>query len=206
MATFAARSLARRLARPVVAAGVAAGMACYTAAQPAAHADTSGKWAWSVGASAPPTLSVTLKHVPECGACCKLGFARRSARPCSASVVAACHAHGLDLAAALPADPEFLPAVMWNRAYRKLAAETPGSAPLAIGLSRPGAYAANAPPPAHTPRCALSLTRLICAPRRPPPAPLTHAPAQMAPPRSSGRSACPRPLRSPPSTTSTSSV
>lgn len=35
-------------------------------------------------------------------------------------------------------DPDFVPAVMWNRAYRKLAAETAGSAPLAIGLSRPG--------------------------------------------------------------------
>lgn len=39
-------------------------------------------------------------------------------------------------------DPEFVPAVMWNRAYRKLAEETAGSAPLAIGLSRPGAILA----------------------------------------------------------------
>jgi hypothetical protein len=39
-------------------------------------------------------------------------------------------------------DPEFVPAVMWNRAYRKLAAETVGSAPLAIGMSRPGAASA----------------------------------------------------------------
>ncbi len=34
-------------------------------------------------------------------------------------------------------DPAFVPAVLWNREYRKLAAATPDSAPLAIGLARP---------------------------------------------------------------------
>ena len=43
-------------------------------------------------------------------------------------------------------DPDFVPAVMWNRAYRKLAAETAGSAPLAIGLSRPGSHRAPCVP------------------------------------------------------------
>lgn len=33
-------------------------------------------------------------------------------------------------------DPDFVPAVLWNREYRKLAEKTPGAAPLAIGLSR----------------------------------------------------------------------
>ena len=50
------------------------------------------------------------------------------------------------------ADPDFMPAVLWNRAYRKLAAETSGSAPLAIGLSRPGA---PAPPFSPAPLWAL---------------------------------------------------
>ena len=34
-------------------------------------------------------------------------------------------------------DPGFVPAPLWNKAYRELAAQTPGAAPLAIGLSRP---------------------------------------------------------------------
>lgn len=34
-------------------------------------------------------------------------------------------------------DPGFVPAALWNRAFRDLCAKTPGSAPLAIGLSRP---------------------------------------------------------------------
>ncbi len=33
-------------------------------------------------------------------------------------------------------DPAFVPAILWNREYRKLAEKTAGSAPLAIGLSR----------------------------------------------------------------------
>ncbi|MDR1817786.1 MAG: hypothetical protein LBR07_06410, partial [Puniceicoccales bacterium] len=34
-------------------------------------------------------------------------------------------------------DSGFVPAVLWNREYRKLAAETAGSAPLTITLARP---------------------------------------------------------------------
>ncbi len=34
-------------------------------------------------------------------------------------------------------DPEFVPAVLWNRTYRKRCADDPGSTDLAIGLSRP---------------------------------------------------------------------
>lgn len=33
-------------------------------------------------------------------------------------------------------DPAFVPAVLWNREYRALAAKTPGAAPLAVGLAR----------------------------------------------------------------------
>jgi hypothetical protein len=58
-------------------------------------------------------------------------------------------------------DPEFLPAVMWNRAYRKLAAETAGSAPLAIGLARPGTILA--PHSARPCRSARSPATHMCA-------------------------------------------
>jgi predicted NBD/HSP70 family sugar kinase len=40
-------------------------------------------------------------------------------------------------------DPEFTPAVVWNKAYRELCANTPGAAPLAFSLSRPDGTASS---------------------------------------------------------------
>ena len=55
-------------------------------------------------------------------------------------------------------DPAFVPAVLWNREYRKLAAATADSAPLAIGLERPDGTA--------------SVFRTVCLPCTPDFAPL----------------------------------
>ncbi|MDR0535744.1 MAG: hypothetical protein LBG65_05285 [Puniceicoccales bacterium] len=41
------------------------------------------------------------------------------------------------------ADPGFVPAVLWRRAYRELASRTPGAAPLALSLSRPDGTAST---------------------------------------------------------------
>jgi predicted NBD/HSP70 family sugar kinase len=40
-------------------------------------------------------------------------------------------------------DPGFVPAVLWDKAYRELAAKTPGAAPLALSLSRPDGTAST---------------------------------------------------------------
>ncbi|MDR2862378.1 MAG: hypothetical protein LBV54_00665 [Puniceicoccales bacterium] len=40
-------------------------------------------------------------------------------------------------------DPAFVPAVLWNKAYRELAARTPGAAPLTLALARPDGTASS---------------------------------------------------------------
>ena len=55
-------------------------------------------------------------------------------------------------------DPAFVPAVLWNKEYRKLAAATADAAPLALGLERPDGTA--------------SVFRTVCLPCTPEFAPL----------------------------------
>ncbi|MEN9361528.1 MAG: hypothetical protein RL095_3063 [Verrucomicrobiota bacterium] len=58
-------------------------------------------------------------------------------------------------------DPGFVPAPLWNKAYRELAASTPGAAPLAIGLSRPDGTASvfrTVSLPHHGEHAALNVT------------------------------------------------
>ena len=63
-------------------------------------------------------------------------------------------------------DPEFLPAVLWNRAYRELVARDPGARPFALALIRADGKASSIAtaclPPAIRPRRTRCATSSAC--------------------------------------------